>query len=435
MNKPATFILLAAVGFSDRASANTFNFDFSEPGADPTTDFEAACLGEEPADDCDARAAVIESELFSLLVTLENDDDPATVALFTEVLESGSPALQAVAVGYFARTQTAPSDFLSAVKTFFFGGEAQLGTVAAGVLALDSDGDDQELGNLFREQRNPSDYGPRYAGGETDELAATCLKDARLNLMGSFGTNEQFAPAERLLMYDRFVIDFADTTVDYPVTAFATDAALEDVIEHFTKLFGGDPNPPAGESQAKLQSVTEEMVALQVDALNGDMDAIARIQQLGEQMAELQEAVTLGSRLQLMGIHAENAVFWVDGDDASATGALPRAVAVEHDPLLDRVVIRYVNGAALDGASPSPEPDAGSDAPRPDNADGGAGGEDEPGEDGKGDDEPDEESKPDAQATSSDSGCSVASPNRGTPGSAALLVAGLVLLGLRRRRA
>lgn len=432
MNKPALLVCLASIGFSNAAAANSFNFDFAEPGADPTADFDAVCLGDEPADDCDARAAVIESELFTLLVMLENDDDPATVALFTEVLEHGSPALQSVAVGYFSRTQTAPSDFLSVVKTFFFGGEAQLGTSAANVLALEADSDDQELGNLFREQRSPSDYEPRYAGGDADALAAVCLKDARLNLMGSFGRQEQFAPAERLLMYDRFVVDFMDLTVDYPVTAFATEADIDEVTEHFTELFGKAPNPPVGESQAKLLAITEEMVALQVDALNGDMDAIARIQELGEQMSELQNAVTLGNRLQLAGIHAENAVFWVDGDAEDATQPLPRAVAVDHDVLLDRVVIRYLNGAVTDGATsgeddPDEEGDP-SNEPGDEDADGGAADDDDPD-----DDDSDDSPKPNAEPTSKDSGCGVARPNNGAFGSAALVMAALVLLGSRRR--
>lgn len=440
MNKSGLFVLLASLGFSSAAAANSFNFDFSEPGADPTADFDEVCLGDEPAEDCDARAAVIEGELFTLLVMLENDDDPATVELFTEVIEHGSPALQSIAVAYFARTQTAPSGFLSAVKTFFFGGEAQLGSTAAGVLALESDSEDQELGNLFREQRSPSDYEPRYAGGDADALASACLKDARLNLMGSFTSKQQFAPAERLLMYDRFVVDFMDTTVDYPVTAFATDSDLDDVTDYFTKLFGKEPKPPTGESQAKLLAITEEMVALQVDALDGDMAAIKRIQELGDQMAELQEAVTLGNRLQLGGIHAENSVFWVEGDEQDATQPLPRAVAIEHDALLDRVVIRYLNGAVSEDAFPGeddpdqadPDEDPNSD-PEDEGADGGSSIGEDP-DDSEEDPDDDDSPKPNTESSSNDSGCSVARPNQAGLGSAALLIATVLVFGSRRRR-
>jgi hypothetical protein len=428
---------LAALAWSSPALADSFSYDFSEPGSDPAANFEEECLGEdldaEAVQACDARAAIMEAELLSHLITLEGDDDPESVALFQEVLELDSPALQAVAVQYLARTDNAPSGFVDSVKTFFFGGEPQLGATAAEVLAVGSDEDDEALGDLYSEQRNASDYGPLY-GSDDQRLAVACLKDARLNLMSSFAQDEQFAPAERLLMYDRFAFDFSDTTADYPITAFVTDASLDDVTDHFTALFGKAPYPPAAESQAKLNAITEEMVALQIDALNGDQAAIEKMQELGEQMAELQEGVTVASRLQLPAFHAGNDVFWAGGDTDDVTGPLPRAVSVGEDERLGRVVIRYLNGVVGEVNVPDDEdPDA--ENPDEDSPDAGGkpNGEDEPS-----DEDNDDNGKGDEPAASSDdSGCSVSAPNspRETSGGGlALLLTATVGL-LRRLRA
>lgn len=431
MKNYCLLLSFASLSWTSIALADSFSYDFSEAGSDPAANFEAECLGEDLDEEteqaCDARAAIMEAELLSHLITLEGDDDPASVALFQEVLELDAPALQAIAVQYLTRTATAPSDFLDQVKTFFLGSEPQLGATAANVLAVGSDADEQMLADLYNEQRSASDYGPLY-GGDDQRLAAACLKDARLNLMSSFTAEEPFAPAERLLMYDRFALDFSDTAVDYPVTAFVTDATLEDVNDHFTALFGKDPHPPAAESQAELSAITEQMVALQMDALNGDQDAIQKIQELGDQMAELQEAVTLASQLQLTTFHAENDVFWVDGTTEDSFDALPRAVTVGNDDRLGRVVIRYLNGVGSGATSP--------DGGIPNNPDDEAPTDETPDDGGDDDDEPDDDDgSDDAPAPSSgDSGCSVTAPRPASSVLAVLLLATLGLIRLRRKR-
>ena len=426
MNKHYFALTLGALVWTSSASAETFNFDFSEPGTDPATDFDADCLADdltpEQLDTCDQRAALMEAELLSHLITLEGDDDPESVTLFQQALELDSPPIQAIAVQYLARLDTAPEGFLEQVETFFFGTEPQLGATAANVLSTLADTEDATLGALYNEQRNAADYGPSYYDPENEPLAAACSKDARLNLMASFTSDEQFDPAERLLMYDRFVFTFTDTTLEYPVTAFVTDAALDDVIAHFNEVFGAPPNPPAAESLAELNAITEQIVALQVDALNGDMDAIAKIGKLSEELAVVQAAATLGSRLQLDAIHAGNDVYWVGGGDLDDQLApLPRAVTAGLDAELDRVVIRYLNGTVEgaelpDGGAPD-APDGGDDEPT-----------DPPDEDDNDNDNDDQDG---GAAENKDSGCNVSPAGRNSSWAVGLA---LVALGLVRRR-
>lgn len=432
MNKQSLLAALTALVWTSPALADSFNYDFSEPGSDPAASFDEECLtedlDEEAIQACDARAAIMEAELLSHLITLEGDDDPESVALFQEVVELDSPALRAVAVQYLTRADNAPEGFLDSVKTFFFGSEPQLGATAANVLAAGSDEDDDALGELYNEQRDASDYGPLYYGGDDQRLAVACLKDARLNLMASFTTEEQFSPTDRLLMYDRFAFDFSDTAIDYPITAFVTDASLQDVTEHFTEQFGHEPHPPAGESQAKLTAISQEMVALQVDALDGDQDAIAKMQELGEQMAELQDAVTLASRLQLTAFHADKDVFWVDGDTSDVLGPLPRAVTVGEDERLGRVVIRYLNGAPSGTTAPDDEPnEPGSDA----DAGGKPDDDDEPSDDD--DDEPNDDDDASAPPTDGDSGCNVTAGAQ-TSGAGLWLLVAAGIAFVRRKR-
>src|SRR5690606_26620681 len=337
---------LVALGWVDPAFADSFSYDFSEPGSDPAANFDEACvkddLDAEAQRICDARAAAMEAELVTHLLTLEGDDDPETLALFREAIDLDSPAVRAVAVQYLSRNDNAPSGFLDHVRAFFFGTEPHLGAVAANVLTQSS-ANDETLGKLYHEQRNAGDYDSVY-GANDERLAEACLKDARLDLVSSFSAAEQFAPAERLLMYDRFAVDFSDATVDYPLTAFVTDEPFNDVSKHFTKVFGKKPYRPLSESQAELNAVTEQLIELQLDAVNGDQAAIRKVQELGDQMSELQEAVALGGRLQLEYLRAPNDVFWVETPHNDVLGPLPRAVSIGEDELLGRVVIRYLSG-------------------------------------------------------------------------------------------
>lgn len=406
--------------------ADSFTIPYTEPGSDAAENFEADCLGETIADDCEARAAAMESELFSLLVTLESDDTAETVALFRETLELDAPLLQVLAVQYLSRTAQEPTDFLDKVEAFFFGTHPKLAAVAADTLSFTDDETSAELSARFREQRSSSDYAPFVTDVESDveePLLSACLADARVNAMDSFAVDEQFQPAERVLMYDRFIYDFQETSVDYPVTSYVTDASVDDVVEHFSELFGKDPYPPSLETQLEVQSLSAEMAQAQLDALDGDMDAIAKLQDLSDRLLELNDALVAASRLQLDGLYAGNDVFWMDGDAAvDNTGPLPRAVSVGEDELLGRTVIRYVHGVI-----PGSDDEPGADAGAPDDPS-----DDDPSEDPSGDDDsPTDDDRPPAQ---DDSGCHVSPLPTDHPWGLGLgLISVAVILSVRRR--
>ncbi len=394
MNKYCLTLVLAALSISIDANAESFNVHFDESVSDPAEGFEDECLGDTVADDCIARAATMESELFSLLITLEGEDDAETVTLFQEVLDVESPEIQSIAVQYLARIQDQPIDFFSKVKTFFFGSHPKLGTTAADVMSAADEETDRELATIFREQRSASNYATYFLDPEStaeEPLLAACLADARLNAMDSFTLDEIFAPAERLLMYDRFVFDLQDPTVDYPMTTFVTDADIEDVTEHFSNVFGRDPYPPAAQSQLAMQTLSAELVELQLEVLDGNTDVIERMQEVSDELLALSEVVNIGVRFQLEGLYAGNDVWWVDSDaEAAAEGPLPRAVTVGEDTRLGRTVIRYVHGAVagnIDDPDPPQDSDAGADP----------------------DDEPNSDDRPPAgDATGNDdSGCSM----------------------------
>lgn len=418
---------VASALVSPSAHADSFTIPYAGPGSDPAESFEADCLGETVAEDCETRAGAMESELFSLLVTLESDDASETVALFREVLELEAPLLQVLAVDYLSRTAPEPTDFLDKIEAFFFGTHPKLAAVAADTLSVTDDETSAELSARFREQRSSSDYAPFLMDGESgldEPLLSASLSDARLNAMDSFTEDEQFQPAERLLMYDRFVYDFQDTSVDYPVTSYVTDASVDDVVAHFSELFGKDPAPPSQETQLELQSVSAEMAQAQLDALDGDMDAITRLQELGDRLLELNDSLVAASRLQLDGMHAERDVYWVDADTAMHdTGPLPRAVTVGRDELLGRTVIRYVHGV-LPGAPGEPGSDAG--AP-------GDPSEDDPSEDDPSEDDDESPSDADRPPEGDDSGCHVSPKSTFGHSATGLLGVALLLWGRRGR--
>jgi hypothetical protein len=425
-----TTVALSTFG-SSPAQADIFRLTYDETAVDPVETFDADCLGETPAEDCDVRSALIEAELVALLSRLDHDKDPATLALFQSALELDSPVVRAMAVRYLSRSQETPTDFLSTVKTFFFGPDAPLGVASAGVLETSEDESDQQLAELFGEQRPAFNYAPPpIREDETaeieNELLLACTQDARLELMLSFAEDEQFAPAERLLMYDRFVYSFFDQTQDYPVTTFLTDATVEDVSDFFSALFG-EPHAPVADGEQRMQELNEQLIELQGRAASGDQDAIAEMQRVVEEMTALQEALMLGTFLQLPTIHAENDLVFLDGTPEDLYTAPVRAVTVGADELLGGTVIRYIN-------SPTGQQDPGSDG-----GSGGAPGDEEPtgeggasggasdggGSDGEANDRP-------AQSASDGCGCSV--PRRSSSVAGLSLIPLLAWLLRRRRR-
>jgi hypothetical protein len=340
--------------FCSSARADVLRVSYDETGSDPAADFDALCLGDAPADDCDTRAALIEGDLAMVLSHLQNDSDPQTLAVFQEALELDSPVIQAMAVRYLSQAEAQPVDFLSKVKTFFLGPDAPLGVVAAGELGTSADADatDSQLVDLYDEQRFQADYAPPPIPdtGTEDHLLSACIKDARLDLMASFTDEEQFAPAERLLMYDRLISAVLDPTVDYPVTTFLTDASVEEVSAFFSALFG-EPYGPAAEAEARIQTLSAEFTELQSAAASGDQKAIAALTAKIEELTEAQKVLTLGTYYQLPSIHAENDLVWVDGNIDDLGTKLSRAVAVGEDPLLGKTVIRYINATGGDGST------------------------------------------------------------------------------------
>jgi hypothetical protein len=336
-----------SVVWSGAARAEIIRLEYDATGTDPAADFAAACLGATPAEDCDTRAALLEADLVTVLARLENDSDPRTTALFQSALDLDSPIVQTLAVQYLARMDRQPTDFLSKVKTFFMGPDAPLGVVAADVVGTSTDSSDKERYKVFHEGRSASDYEPRDNSTE-DRLLSACTKDARLNLMTSFDPSEQFVPADRLLMYDRFVRAVLDPMTDYPVTSFVTDASVDEVSAFFTKLFG-KPYGPVGDVEAQLQELNSQLITLTGAAAKGDMAAIAKLKDLSDEIMRVQQTTTLVAVLQLSTIHADKDLVWVDGDLSSLYMTPLRAVTVGQDALLGKTVIRYINAPAKGG--------------------------------------------------------------------------------------
>ncbi len=427
------WLVTAAVALStfvaSPAQADVFRLTYEEAAADPAETFEEDCLGETPAEDCDVRSALIEAELVALLSRLEHDKDPATLALFQSALELESPVVRAMAVRYVSRAGETPTDFLSTVKTFFFGPDAPLGVASAAALDLSEDESDRQLAELFREQRPAYRYAaPPNLQEETDEpeseLLLACAQDARLELMPAFAEDEQFAPAERLLMYDRFVRGTFDPELDYPVTTFLTQSSVEEVSEFFTPLFG-EPHLPAADGEQRLQELNAQLLELQGRAASGDREAIEEMQRVIEEMTALQEEVVVGTFLQLPAIHAENDLVFLDGTVEDLYTAPVRAVTVGADELLGGTVIRYINAPA------------GSQEPGSDGGNGGAPGDDPPGEggasasgNGEGGTGGDAD---DGSDRSSSDGCGCSVPRR-TSSLAAFSLLPLMAWLLRRRR-
>jgi hypothetical protein len=358
------------------ARADTFVIDYANrTPVDPAETFETDCLGASEAADCAARAALLEAELTEALGELEGLSDDATQALFSAAVSTDSPAVQQIGLRYFAGRQQLPTSLWASVKEFFLGPDPQVGQPSAEILGFSSDTTDQKLSELYLAFRPSDGYSSNLPShtGEQDEWAEACARDLQLDQVPAFSAQEQFTPATRLLMNDRFVTSPLSMT-DAPATGFVTDAAKADVVSFFSKLFGKDPYPPVAMSETLLQSLNLELAQLQSKLMSGDQQAIKRFQEVLDQITKAQEGVTVGSVLQLDPDACPDCVFWIAGSaDDVYTKPLTRAVVVGTQPQLNKTAISYLGngGSALvtaDGgvtnqsdAGTSPGSDQGSD--------------------------------------------------------------------------
>jgi|GEM_PF-2491212 len=345
---------LLCSSWSATSRADSFRLSYDATEADPAETFEEDCLNDTPAEDCDTRATLIQGELVTLLSQLESDEDPATLALFQAALELDSPVVQGMAVRYLTRAKAEPDDFFSKVKTFFFGTDVSLGIASTEALWTSAEDTDQRLAELYDEQRPASAYRSQLVTDDhtETELLSACIQDARLERMASFREDQRFAPAERLLMYDRFVQATFVPGEDYPLTAFVTDASLDDVQEFFTERFGEPLGPVAGAAE-RLSELALELNELTLAVQSGNQAAIKRLQEVSAELTETQQLTSLDTYLQLSANHAENDLVWIDGDVDDAIVQVPRAVTAGQDSLLGRTVIRYINAPTSDlGAGP-----------------------------------------------------------------------------------
>jgi hypothetical protein len=311
--------------------------------------FDIACLGTAEAEDCPERAAALQAELVESLNELAWDDDPATAALFQDLLAANDPQLKELALRYFAR-QTPPPSLWGQVRTFFFGPDAVVGQPSARILSQSSEDADRTLAQAYYVTRPTSERGEDLplGIGETDSWAKASADDATLDEVYPFTESERFPNATRLLMIDRFSHDpfSADpTAATVPVTGFVSDASIDEVSAHFTSVFGRQPFPSAKATRDAQQALTDELVSLQQRLASGDTSAAQRLQELATELEALQTGQLLAARLELDALDCSEHVFWTKATSANATkGPLQRAVVVGTDATVGRTVIRYISG-------------------------------------------------------------------------------------------
>lgn len=368
----ALFASLCCCLYPARAAADVIRGSGSEEaGVAPDVGFEEECLGDTAAEDCELRASLMEGELASLLAQLEGDSDPATRKLFQGALDVDSPLLNDLALAYMKRVGEPPEGFLEKAKSFFFGTDAPLAVSAANALDQAPEQADRDLAATLAEGRKAADYAPTQplTPDENNPLLVASIRDARFDVMQSFADEEVFSPADRLLMYDRIIRALPPPEPDYAVSAYMTDATVDEVAQFFTQLFG-EPLGTLAQANADYEELTLQLAPLQTAAASGDRSAIDQLSALTSHLRQVQGVLTLGGLLQLETIHAENDQLWLDGTVQDFFKSPRRAVTVGHDEALDKTVIRYVNagiasagkgsgGSGSAGAAPGPDDSAG----------------------------------------------------------------------------
>jgi hypothetical protein len=352
----AAFACTIALSFP--ASATTFAVDYDSVEQATTDDtFELDCGGavEDETPDCAERAAALHAELVDLLASLSGESDAETVALFESVGKMNDPQLQEIALRYFAYHQETPADLWDKAREFFFGPEALVGRSAAELLKTSQAELDQQLADAYLEGRPTPNHGGDLpmGSGFDDSWALGCSQDAVLDALPDFEESEVYPDATRLLMLDRYLVDFAATDPDpqgVPVTAFVSSASLDDITAHFKGVFGADPYPPLSEIEARQKEISDEFQTLAQNPSGPDV--AKRIQELYAELNKLQTALVIASRLGLDDEELASHVFWADLPASTATSEpIPRAVTLGTDTRVDGAVIRYYNGSWSDGAS------------------------------------------------------------------------------------
>jgi len=344
--------LALSLALASPARATTFGIDYeNRESIDPLEGFDVDCGGTTETEDCPERAAALHAELVENLNELAWDDDPATAALFQDLLAASDPQLKELALRYFAR-QTPPPSLWSQARTFFFGPDAVIAQPSARILSQSSEEIDRTLAQAYFVTRPTEERGedlPR-GSGETDSWAKAFADDATLDEVYPFTESERFPDAARLLMIDRFSRDpfGADPlAATVAVTGFVSDASVDEVSAHFTSVFGRKPYPSVQATRDAQQALTDELLSLQQRLASGDAAAGERFKELTAELESLQAAQILAARLDLEGLGCSEHAFWTQATLANATkGPLQRAVVVGTDATVGRTVIRYISGVA-----------------------------------------------------------------------------------------
>jgi hypothetical protein len=344
----AASLLLA---LASPAHAGTFAIDYTDrPIVDPAENFEVDCLGATEAGDCGDRAAALQAELIDTLGSLSWMSDPETAALFESLVNMNDPRLQEVGLRYFAR-QAPPPTLWDKAREFFFGPDATVGHPSAEILSQSTEDIDQALADSYFDARPRAERGDDFPSGtgESDSWAQGSADDALFDDVYPFTEAERFPDATRLLMIDRFSADLygSDPSVaNIPVTGYVTDASVEEVSAHFTRVFGQKPYPSLNASLEAQQTLVNELLTLQQRLAGGDTSVLPRLQEISTELETSQRANMLGARLNLEALGAGDHVFWTNAvSDDTFTAPLERAVAVGTDSQLNRTVIRYISGA------------------------------------------------------------------------------------------
>jgi hypothetical protein len=345
-------------------AATTIQIQFDQVLAeDPADSFEEDCLSAVEADDCDFRAAAMESELTESLIALGFYSDAETQQLFESMLTVDSPRIQAIALHYLADQYEPPATPLEQIRTFFFGPDSARAWPAARLLEASTDDTDGELAARYREGRGEVDLltGLMADGFATADLwPQQSFNEMLWDETPGFTEEDRYPNALRLLMDDRIMPDYfldSDTPVTFPISAFVTDDSVANVSAHFTTVFGAEPFPSLEENQAEQEAISAELSSLQGGLIAGDQAAVDRYEALADRLGPLGNALGIATRLGINDAQAD-AVYWSDIPiDLAYEGPVMRSVSVVSDALLGRTVIRmYAPSLGVSRPSPPEEP-------------------------------------------------------------------------------
>lgn len=231
--------------------------------------------------ECQAYAGVLKSDLMSILALIEDSSHPDTVALFKELSTVKDERLKAYALSYLSKNISSQDEgLLQSALNALLSTDYWLGRIAAKILANSKQAEHQELGKTYLALQGEREF-------ETKEGYSQILSNEFFQSITTFFENAHFPAETRFIGMDSPLIKPQYNNTVLGGKGYILPGSLANNAKEIARITGLKPAQGLTEIQARMQVLTQELMAIAQRMQRGDFSQMARMTELQNEMTDL----------------------------------------------------------------------------------------------------------------------------------------------------